>query len=67
MVPHMRSSTALYVLAAALILSPIGALAPAIAQQVTGTPGSPEATTTVPGNQLPLPPQSSEEPAPQGR
>ena len=28
---------------------------PALAQQVTGTPGSPEATTTIPGNQLPPP------------
>src|SRR5271165_4439568 len=27
------------------------------AQQTTGVPGSPEATTTIPGNQLPPPPQ----------
>ena len=27
----------------------------ALAQQVTGTPGSPEATTTIPGAQLPAP------------
>ena len=26
-----------------------------VAQQTTGTPGSPEATTTIPGNQLPTP------------
>jgi len=26
-----------------------------VAQQTTGTPGSPEATTTIPGNQLPAP------------
>ena len=30
--------------------------APAFAQQVTGTPGSPAATTTIPVNQLPPPP-----------
>src|SRR6516164_7043312 len=30
--------------------------APAMAQQTTGTPGSPSATTTIPGNQLPAPP-----------
>jgi arylsulfatase len=29
--------------------------APVQAQQVTGTPGSPTATTTIPGNQLPAP------------
>jgi hypothetical protein len=28
----------------------------ALAQQVTGTPGSPSATSTIPGNQLPPPP-----------
>ncbi len=27
------------------------------AQQITGTPGSPSATTTIPGNQLPAPPE----------
>jgi hypothetical protein len=27
----------------------------ASAQQTTGTPGSPEATTTIPGNQIPPP------------
>jgi len=26
------------------------------AQQITGTPGSPSATTTIPGDQLPAPP-----------
>jgi arylsulfatase A-like enzyme len=30
------------------------------AQQITGTPGSPSATTTIPGNQLPPPPQKFE-------
>ena len=33
------------------------AFAPAMAQQATGVPGSPSATTTIPGNQLPPPPQ----------
>src|SRR6201996_2534106 len=33
---------------------------PASAQQITGTPGSPSATTTIPGNQLPPPPQTFE-------
>ena len=28
------------------------ALAPAAAQDITGTPGSPSATTTIPGDQL---------------
>ena len=32
------------------------ACAPVGAQQTTGVPGSPEATTTIPGNQLPAPP-----------
>ena len=30
------------------------------AQQITGTPGSPSATTTIEGNQLPPPPQKFE-------
>jgi hypothetical protein len=32
----------------------------AYAQQTTGTPGSPSATTTIEGNQLPPPPQKFE-------
>jgi hypothetical protein len=32
-------------------------VAPAAAQQVTGTPGSPSATTTIDGKYLPAPPQ----------
>jgi arylsulfatase A-like enzyme len=32
----------------------------ATAQQITGTPGSPSATTTIPGTQLPAPPQKFE-------
>jgi arylsulfatase len=43
-------------LLAALLLLPLTALN-AHAQQVTGTPGSPEATTTVDGRYLPNPPQ----------
>jgi arylsulfatase len=38
------------------LLLAIAGAAPAAAQQVTGTPGSPSATTTIPGNQLPPPP-----------
>ncbi len=32
------------------------AAAPALAQQVTGVPGSPSATTTISGEQIPAPP-----------
>jgi len=39
---------------AALLLSAVAATA-ALAQQVTGTPGSPSATTTISGKQLPAP------------
>jgi arylsulfatase len=40
----------------ALILSAVMAAAPAAAQQITGEPGSPSATTTITGEQLPPPP-----------
>ena len=40
-------------LVACLLLAPGGA---ALAQQITGTPGSPSATMTIPGNQLPAQP-----------
>ena len=44
---------------AALFISVLTLIAvasvPASAQQITGTPGSPSATTTIPGNQLPPP------------
>jgi arylsulfatase len=33
----------------------LASVSPAESQQVTGTPGSPSATTTIPGNQLPAP------------
>jgi len=47
-------SKGLQLLSGALLL----ASAPAVAQQVTGTPGSPSATTTIDGKQLPpLPPK----------
>jgi arylsulfatase len=39
---------------AALLLAPLMASG-AHAQQTTGVPGSPSATTTIPGNQLPAP------------
>ena len=32
------------------------AIKPATAQQITGTPGSPSATTTIDGNYIPYPP-----------
>src|SRR5271157_526829 len=38
------------------LVSLLGAVAPAPAQQVTGTPGSPSATTTIDGKQIPPPP-----------
>jgi hypothetical protein len=40
----------------ALFAAALVAGAPAVAQQITGTPGSPSATTTIEGNQLPPPP-----------
>jgi arylsulfatase len=39
----------------ASVLAPMLAIVPVAAQQTTGTVGSPSATTTVPGNQLPAP------------
>jgi arylsulfatase A-like enzyme len=46
-------------LLAALLLMPLAALA-AHSQQITGVPGSPSATTSIPGNELPPPPQKFE-------
>ena len=43
------------VLASVLAIATIAS--PALAQQTTGTPGSPGATTTIGGEQLPPPPQ----------
>jgi arylsulfatase len=51
MKPHL--SVLLSVLLTLMLMTSV----PTVAQQVTGTPGSPEATTTIPGNQLPPPPQ----------
>jgi arylsulfatase A-like enzyme len=39
------------------VFSSVSALGSAAAQQVNGVPGSPSATTTIPGEQLPAPPQ----------
>jgi len=44
-----------YALSASLFTLSIIAAAPVQAQQITGMPGSPSATTTIPGNQLPPP------------
>src|SRR5262249_16054990 len=52
---HRLASCALVV---AFLLLALGA--PALAQQTSGVPGSPQATTTIPGNQLPPPPQPFE-------
>ena len=52
-----QKKTALAAPAAALLLVITAAVAPAGAQQVTGVPGSPTATTTLDGRQLPPPPQ----------
>jgi arylsulfatase A-like enzyme len=41
---------------AALLITTTLAVVPAVAQQITGTPGSPSATTTLDGKQLPPPP-----------
>jgi len=49
------SSIHLFARAGALLIAGL-ALAPVQAQQVTGELGSPSATTTIPGNQLPPPP-----------
>lgn len=39
-----------------LVLAVAGAASPGAAQQIIGTPGSPEATVVIKGNQLPAPP-----------
>jgi arylsulfatase A-like enzyme len=54
--PKLNSRVAPRGLLAALMLLPLTAFI-AHAQQITGTSGSPSATTTVPGNQLPPLPQ----------
>jgi len=47
-------------LSGTLLIGPLLALlvaTPAFAQQITGVPGSPSATTTIQGDQIPAPPQ----------
>lgn len=44
-------------LMAGLSIGVMLAAGPALAQQITGVPGSPEATTTIDGRYLPSPPQ----------
>jgi len=46
--------------ASIVAISTLLASDPVLTQQVTGTPGSPEATTTIEGSQLPPPPQKFE-------
>ena len=53
--PKLESRSAPRGLFAALLLVPLSAFS-VHGQQTTGMPGSPSATTTIPGNQLPAPP-----------
>jgi arylsulfatase A-like enzyme len=53
----MRTERWLVTVAAILTAGGLLTCGSTLAQQITGTPGSPEATTTVEGNQLPPPPQ----------
>ena len=57
---HHKILASVRAFAAGLLLATNWALAPATAQQITGTPGSPTASTTIPGLQLPPPPQKFE-------
>jgi arylsulfatase len=57
MLPQIASRTSPCGLLAALLLFPLTAVT-ALAQQTTGTPGSPSATTTIDGKYLPPPPPS---------
>ena len=50
----MKTITAMTLL---LVLVLGAELTPVSAQQITGTPGSPSATTTINGEQIPAPPQ----------
>src|SRR5215831_13826813 len=52
--PKLGTRVALHGAFAAMLLMPLTAI-PVSAQQVTGTPGSPSATTTIDGKQLPPP------------
>ena len=51
----MKPNLVLTVIATGLIFMLTSA--PSISQQITGVPGSPSATTTISGEQLPAPPQ----------
>jgi arylsulfatase len=55
MKPEAQERSKLVASAAALIFGCVFAVAPAVAQQVNGVLGSPKATTTIDGNQLPPP------------
>jgi hypothetical protein len=57
-VNRLGALTALAVALTCLLLSPLSSTAQA--QETTGVPGSPSATTTIEGNQLPPPPQKFE-------
>ena len=54
-----RKMESLVYMMAALIVAVMLAAAPAMAQQITGTLGSPSATTTIDGKQLPPPPDKT--------
>src|SRR5499433_1172118 len=49
-------ATPLITTASIVTLAALLTTEPALPQQITGAPGSPSATTTIPGNQLPAPP-----------
>jgi arylsulfatase len=51
----MKSNTCSAAAGLAVILVMIIAALPAMAQQITGTPGSPDATTTIKGDRIPAP------------
>ena len=53
----MKTKTSLLMLLA-FVVAVVMTAAPLMAQQISGTPGSPSATTTIQGDQIPVPPQS---------
>jgi hypothetical protein len=55
MKPEAQERSRFVASVAALIFDCVFAIAPAVAQQVTGVLGSPSATTTIDGKQLPPP------------
>jgi arylsulfatase len=52
----MKTQAPLPTILASLVVVMLAA-APAVAQQITGTPGAPDATQTIDGRYLPAPPQ----------